>query len=227
MQKLFASCGLALDDRGAERLEIFRRLLKEENAKYNLTSITEDGEIALKHFADSAAGADLFPHGARVAEIGSGGGFPSVPLMIVRPDLSFTLIESTAKKCAFLERAARELGLNARVLQGRAEELARTRELRDAFDAATARAVARLNTLCEYCMPFVRPGGVFVAYKGDAEEEIAEAGRAIAALGGKLRLARRYELGTAGRRTLIAVDKISPTDGKYPRGRGKERSKPL
>lgn len=227
MKKLFTACGVSLTDAQNKTFTAFREILIAENAKYNLTSITEEAEINVKHFLDSAMGISLFAQNARVVEIGSGGGFPSVPLMILRPDLQFTLVESVGKKCAFLNLVIQELGLNATALQARAEELSRLKEYREAFDHATARAVARMNTLAEYCLPFVKVGGSFVAYKGDAEEEIAEARRAVALLGGEIKGVNRYVLDGAGQRTLVEVYKKSPTDAKYPRGRGKERSKPL
>lgn len=227
MKELFTAHGISLSEKQNQRFTAFREILIAENAKYNLTSITETAEINVKHFLDSAMGVSLFAQNARVVEIGSGGGFPSVPLMILRPDLQFTLVESVGKKCAFLNLVVQELGLNATVLQARAEELSRLKEYRETFDHATARAVARMNTLSEYCLPFVKVGGSFVAYKGDAEEELSEAKRAVTLLGGEIKQVKRYVLEGAGQRTLIEVYKKSPTDAKYPRGRGKERSKPL
>ena len=150
----------------SKKFAAFYALLSEYNEKFNLTRITGEEDCFVKHFLDSAAGEKYFPKGANVAEIGSGGGFPSVPLMILRPDLTFTLVESTGKKCSFLERAVLELGLPARVVNARAEELAKKADFREKFDVCCARAVARLNTLAEYCLPFVKPGGLFVAYKG-------------------------------------------------------------
>lgn len=211
-----------------EQFEAFRTLLLCYNEKYNLTAITEEREIFHKHFLDSLAGEKLFPYGARVAEIGSGAGFPSIPLKIVREDLSFTLVESTGKKCDFLRIAAQELGLkNVSVEHARAEELGRAEAHREQYDICCARAVARLNTLAEYCMPFVKKGGMFLAYKGSADE-IDEAKRAIATLGGGETEKISYELPeNYGSRTLVCVKKIAVTSAKYPRGNGKERSKPI
>lgn len=218
----------SLAESNRQVFETFYSLLTEYNAKYNLTSILEERDVYYKHFLDSIAGEDLFPENARVAEIGSGAGFPSVPLMIVRGDLKFTLIESTGKKCEFLKTVVNELHLNANVLCERAEVTAKKAEYREQFDVCCARAVARLNTLSEYCLPFVKPGGSFIAYKGNAEEEIKESGRAIALLGGKIRGKICYDLPEGyGERTLVVVGKTSSTPEKYPRGQGKERSKPL
>lgn len=212
-----------------EKLDAFRRLLLEYNERYNLTAITEEEEICCKHFLDSAAGESLFPAGARVLEVGSGAGFPSVPLMLVRPDLSFTLIESTGKKCDFLSAVKEKFSLPAKILHIRAEDGGRDPLLREQFDVCCARAVARLNTLSEYCLPFVREGGAFLAYKGaGAAEEVAEAKRALSVLGGGEVKMCSYSLpGGMGERTIVFVRKTKPTPAKYPRGRGKERSAPL
>lgn len=211
-----------------EKFSAFYDLLLKYNAMFNLTRITGEEDCRVKHFFDSLAGEKYFPHGAAVAEIGSGGGFPSVPLMIVRPDLRFTLIESVGKKCSFLREAVKELGLNANVVQARAEDLARQEDFREKFGVCCARAVARLNTLAEYCAPFVKKGGLFIAYKGRAEEEIEEAERAFGVLGIKLSSAEKYSLPEGeGERTLVVAEKIKPTPPAYPRGRGKERSSPL
>ena len=211
-----------------DKFSAFYALLSEYNQKINLTRITGREECDVKHFYDSLLGEKYFPQGASCLEVGSGGGFPSIPLLIWRPDLSFVLVESVGKKCAFLEKAVAELGLNARVVNGRAEELARLPGYREKFEVCCARAVARLNTLAEYCVPFVQKGGVFVAYKGDAAEEIGEAANAFRVLGCRLQSAERFELPEgAGERTIVVAEKIAPTPAAYPRGRGRERSKPL
>ncbi len=206
----------------------FRRMLLEYNEKYNLTSITEEGEIFAKHFFDSVAGESLFPQGAHVLEVGSGAGFPSIPLMLVRPDLTFTLVESTGKKCDFLNAVIEKFSLPANVLHMRAEDAAKG-EWREMSDVCCARAVARLNTLSEYCLPFVKVGGTFLAYKGgNVAEEVNEAKRAFSLLGGGDVKTYSYSLPEGmGERTVVAVRKLKPTPQKYPRGRGKERSAPL
>lgn len=206
----------------------FENLLLEYNKKCNLTSITEKEEVFIKHFLDSVCGESLFPENSNVVEIGSGGGFPSIPLKIIRDDLSFTLIESTGKKCTFLNEVVEKLDLNCvQVLNIRAEDGARDKNLREKFDVACARAVARLNVLCEYCLPFVKVGGAFIAYKGDAAEEIEEAVRAIEILGGKLDKVISFELPDGGKRNLIKILKVKPTPQNYPRGQGRERKNPL
>ena len=217
----------ALFEKNRAAFERFYELLLQYNERYNLTAITQKEEVIHKHFLDSLAGEHLFPQGTAAVEIGSGAGFPSLPLKIVRPDLSLTLIESTGKKCEFLRAAVRELGLDGvTVLNTRAEDAGKG-TLREKFDAAFARAVAPLASLAEYCMPLVRVGGQFIAYKG-AADELAGGRKAIATLGGGEAERVCYELpADYGARSLIVVGKIRPTPLKYPRGQGKERSAPI
>lgn len=212
-----------------EKFENFKELLLYYNEKFNLTSVTDEKGVKYKHFLDSVAGESYFSKGASVLEIGSGGGFPSIPLKLLRDDLSFTLVESTAKKCAYLEEIIEKLSLSGmKVLNLRAEEGAKRENLREKFDAVCARAVARLNTLTEYCLPFVKIGGVFIAYKGESAEELQEAERAIELLGGKVEEVIKYSLPEGcGERSLIIVRKIKTTPPAYPRGRGLERKKPI
>ena len=213
----------------SEKFELFKEILKEYNKKCNLTAICYEKEVYIKHFFDSIKPHKYFPTGAKVVEIGSGGGFPSVPLKIVREDLNFTLIESTGKKCEYLKHVVDKLGFkDVQVLNIRAEDGGRDKKLRERFDAATARAVARLNTLCEYCLPYVRLGGRFIAYKGDADEEIKESENAVKILGGEIETVEKYDLLEGlGKRTVIVIKKVKETPEKYPRGRGLERKKPL
>lgn len=218
----------ALKNGYGEKFELFKSLLLDYNSRYNLTAITDDNEIYIKHFLDSVVPCDFFPENASVIEIGSGGGFPSLPLKIVRNDLKFTLVESTGKKCEFLRVAVDNLGLDCvEILNIRAEEGGRTQNLREKFDVAVARAVAKLNTLSEYCLPFVKVGGRFIAYKGESEE-INESLNAIKTLGGEIESVEEYELPEGcGKRRAVIIKKIAPTPLKYPRGRGLERKKPL
>lgn len=218
----------ALFEKNRTTFERFFRLLTEYNARYNLTAITAWEEVVHKHFYDSLAGEPLFPDGADAVEIGSGAGFPSLPLKIVRPDLALTLVESTGKKCEFLRAAVKELGLEGvTVLHARAEELGKDPNYREKFSVAFARAVAPLPSLAEYCLPLVRTGGRFVAYKG-ATDESEEGKKAVVSLGGSLAGSVRYELPEEyGARTLIVAEKTGKTPAKYPRGQGKERSAPI
>lgn len=211
------------------KFNAFSAYLKEYNKICNLTSIVDDEGIIYKHFLDSIAGEFMFDNGANVVEIGSGGGFPSIPLKIIRDDLKFTLIESTGKKCTFLQSVVDKFSLNCvEVKNMRAEEGAHDKNMREKYDIACARAVARLNVLCEYCLPFVKVGGKFIAYKGVAGEEIKEAKNALKVLGGAIENVVEYELPKdCSKRTLICIRKVKTTPVRYPRGQGKERKNPL
>jgi len=226
MKELFKENGLIITEREENLFNKYFDLLSFYNEKFNITAITEKKEVFLKHFLDSALGTKKI-NGKNLVDIGSGGGFPAIPLKILNDELNVTLIEATGKKCEFLKTLIYELGLkNVSVINGRAEDLAKDEKYRERFDVCTARAVARLNTLLEYCFPFVKIGGSFVAYKGDAEEEILEAKNAVKVLGGEVIDVFKYTLSDA-KRTLITVKKVKKTDPKYPRGNGKERKNPL
>ena len=229
MKNLFLENGVSVTDVQLEKFEKYREILLFYNDKFNITTITEKQEVYVKHFLDSALCSDLFMDNSKVIEIGSGGGFPSIPLKIIRDDLSFTLVESTGKKCTFLKEVVKELDLkNVEVLNGRAEDFGKDKKYREKFDHVTARAVARLNTLCEYCMPFIKVNGSFIALKGNADEEIKEAKKAVEILGGKYSLIKEYNLPLEeAKRTLIKIEKIKNTPSLYPRGNGKERKNPL
>lgn len=212
----------------APQFTLFQELLCAYNQKFNLTSVTEKKEILIKHFLDSLAGEALFPEGARAAEVGSGAGFPSLPVKILRKDLNFTLFEANEKKCGFLRILSEQLALSVQVKHLRAEDAALNAAFREKFDVCCARAVARLNTLCEYCLPLVKVGGFFLAYKSDCPDEILQAERAVRILGGEIECVRAFCLPEGyGKRLLITIRKRKPTPGKYPRGRGKERSEPI
>ena len=212
-----------------EQFEAYRALILEYNQRYNLTTILEEKDMYFKHFLDSAAGVELFKKDAKVAEIGSGAGFPSMVLKILRGDLSFDLFESVGKKCEFLQAVVDKLDLkNVHIYNIRAEDAARDKEFREKYDHATARAVARMNTLCEYCLPFVKVGGSFIAYKSGEAEEIKEAESAYKVLGARCDKVLPYSLPEGyGERLLAVVTKVKPTPPKYPRGQGKERKQPL
>ena len=212
-----------------EQFEAFRALLKEYNEKFNLTTIIEEKDVNYKHFLDSVAGNFLFRQGGKVAEIGSGAGFPSIPLKIVRDDLSFDLFESVGKKCEFLQVVVDKLGLKGmNIYKLRAEDGAMDGKFRERYDHAVARAVARMNTLSEYCLPFVKVGGSFIAYKSGDRTEIDEAKNAYKVLGGKLKEVYEYSLPEEyGDRILAVVEKVKVTPSRYPRGQGRERKSPL
>lgn len=212
-----------------EEFEKFRALLLEYNEKYNLTSITEEKDIYYKHFLDSVIGERFFKEGARVCEIGSGAGFPSIPLKILRPDLKLDLFESVGKKCAFLQAVVDNFQFkDVHIYNIRAEDAAKSVDFREKYDHATARAVARMNTLSEYCLPFVKVGGSFIAYKSGDTTEIDEAKSAYKILGARLKGIETYALPeNYGERSIAVIEKIKTTPMKYPRGQGKERKQPL
>ena len=226
MKNLFESFNLSLNDKQLESFEKYYSILIEYNKMFNLTAITERQEVYVKHFVDSIINVDKLV-GERLIDVGSGGGFPAIPIKIMREDIDVTLLEATGKKCEFLKAVIKELGLtNIRVINGRAEDYAKKTEFREKFDICSARAVARLNTLSEYCLPFVKVGGTFVAFKANSMEEIEEAKNAVEILGGKIEKVCEYQLEDANR-TLIYLKKIKNTPPKYPRGQGKERKSPL
>lgn len=226
---LMEAAKAAITGEKREKLEKFRALLLEYNQKYNLTAITEEKDVFYKHFLDSASGAPLFSANAMVAEVGSGAGFPSLVLKILREDLSFTLFESVGKKCDFLRLVVDNFGFSGmNIMNMRAEDAAREPRFREKFDYCTARAVARMNTLSEYCLPLVKVGGIFLAYKSGDRSETEEAKGAFSELGGGEVKIYGYELPEGyGERTLVAVKKRSYTPGKYPRSQGLPRKKPL
>ena len=217
-----------IEEKNSE-FEKFYEMLVEKNKAFNLTSVTEKKEAYAKHFYDSAYASDLFEKNAGIIEVGSGGGFPSVPLKIVREDLHFTLLEATNKKCAYLEEVKKSFGFeNFTVVCGRAEEKGKN-EFREKFDYAVARAVAPLRSLVEYLLPLIEIGGKAVCYKGsDYLREADEAKNAIKILGGEIENIITYDLPEGyGGRALIVIKKINPTPKKYPRGMGKEKKCPL
>ncbi len=226
MEKMFIKFGIKPTVSQLEKFEKYYNLLIEYNQKFNLTAITEREEVIVKHFIDSVLGVDKIV-GNKLIDIGSGGGFPAIPLRIMRDDLMLTMVESTGKKCEFLKTVVDKLELtNVSVVNGRAEDLAKDPLYRENFDVCTARAVARLNTLCEYCMPFVKKDGYFVSYKGEAEQEVIEAKNAIKILGGELDCVQDFDL-LGAKRQIVCIKKIKNTPLIYPRGNGKERKKPL
>ncbi|MBQ9084994.1 MAG: 16S rRNA (guanine(527)-N(7))-methyltransferase RsmG [Clostridia bacterium] len=204
----------------------------EENEKYNLTAITEPSKIILNHYLDCATLAARLPKGARLADIGCGAGFPTLPLAILRPDLSITAIDSTAKRIAYVEGTAALLGLkNVTAIAMRAEDGGRMPELREGFDIVTARAVAEMRILTELCMPYVRVGGKFIAMKGkNAEFELAAAKKAIATLGGRGARVEMITLRHGGEELshpLIIIDKKERCPANYPRPYAQISKKPL
>lgn len=229
--RIFEKNGLCEWCRGdiVEKFFILTQRIVETNAVMNITALTTTDKIIPLHYADCVIAAKYIPENARVIDIGCGGGFPLLPLAIVRPDLQLVGVDSTAKKIRYVQSVADELGLSVTAISGRAEEY--QAECRETFDVAISRAVARLNVLDELCMPYVKIGGTFIALKGAAgEEEKAEALGGIEILGGTLQAVQEYELhleNGSEARTLIEIQKVSLTPLKYPRAFGVIKKKPL
>lgn len=224
----FQSANVPLSEETAEKMAALSAFMLEYNRKVNLTRITEPKEIAEKHFLDSILPLTLLdvPRGTKCADVGTGAGFPALPMKLYRPDLDFTLIDSLGKRVTYLKLACEELGVGCSVLHARGEEAAKNPKLRERFGFVTARAVAALNVLCEYCLPFVAVGGSFAAMKG-AQDETDGAENAIRLLGGEIEAIRRYSLPNGDRRSLVLIRKIKETPPCYPRAGGVISKKPL
>ena len=225
-----ASLGIELSDGALGKFDTLAELLIEQNKTMNLTAITEPDEVVIKHFADSISllSAVSPEENAKILDLGTGAGFPGIPILITRPDIRLTMVDSTAKKLRDVADTVEKLGLDAEVLHARAEEAGKKPEYREQYDIVCSRAVAALNVLSEYCLPFVKVGGVFVAMKSaKAEEEIAAAKKAIGILGGKIVDKKTFTLSDGGERTLIVIKKISQTSAKYPRVSAQISKKPL
>ncbi|MBO4573314.1 MAG: 16S rRNA (guanine(527)-N(7))-methyltransferase RsmG [Clostridia bacterium] len=212
-----------------DKFGIFYNRLVKTNEKFNLTAVTEKNEVAVKHFIDSLMGIEFIDVDKSVVDVGSGAGFPSLPMAIDRKDVKFTLVESNNKKCGFLNEIKEELQLeNVDVLCARAEDIALKAEYRENFDYAVARAVAQTNTLLEYLLPFVKVGGKALLWKGESYgSELENSKNALNILGGEVKSVKKYSLGEYGERYIVVIEKIKSTPAKYPRGLGKERKCPL
>lgn len=233
---LASEYGVRVDETAAEKLDIYARLLVEWNNKMNLTAITAPEDMVLKHFVDSLTALPLLPaHPFSLIDVGTGAGFPGIPLCVVRPDIRLTLLDSLNKRLLFLKEVCTALEIPADLIHARAEEGGHRPDLREQFDIAAARAVAPLPVLTEYCLPFVRPGGQFLAMKGpEGRQELRAAEQAIALLGGRtaaieevslpLHPAPGQEVST---RVLILIDKISSTSSRFPRPSAKIAKHPL
>ncbi len=204
--------------------------LTEWNKVMNLTAITDPDEMIVKHFLDSLLlfRACSLPENASLIDVGTGAGFPGLPAKIYRPDLRVTLLDSLQKRLNFLEAVCGKTSVEAKRVHARAEDAGREPALRESYDAACARAVAALPVLCEYCLPFVRVGGCFIAMKGPGlEEELQAAGRAIKTLGGKLESTAAFTLPDGSERRIAVIRKTAPTPKAYPRPAAKIKKSPL
>lgn len=222
--------GVALSKTQLEQFQTYLGFLLETNESLNLTAIKEPQEVVRKHFIDCLALLNIceLPKGASLADVGTGAGFPGMVLKIVRSDLQLTLIDSLQKRLNFLDSLCEKLSLPAKTLHLRAEEAGRSPKYRESFDFVTARAVASLNILCEYCLPMVKTGGKFIAMKSlKVDEELEEAQKAIELLGGSNVLIRTVPLYEDMTRSFVVIEKARNTPPKYPRQSGKISKKPL
>lgn len=231
MVSYLAGRGTVITTPAEEGLRKYGRMLLAANRRVNLTAAMAEEELVRKHILDTLLALPYVPPDCRVIDVGSGGGLPGLPWAIVRQDLRVTLLESIGKKSAALSEMIALLGLTERVdvLTGRAEVIGQRAEYREQYDCAASRAVARLNVLAEYCLPFVRVSGVFLALKGPAvAEELREADRSISQLGGRVLETAQWQLpGGEERRSLVLTVKERATPGAYPRREGVPSKRPL
>lgn len=216
---------------------LYAHMLREKNKVMNLTAIVDDNGIAMRHFVDSLTlgsfiSEEQVQQGHKdltLIDVGTGAGFPGIPLKISMPVLKVTLMDSLAKRVNFLKEVCEALGLeDMEFIHSRAEDGGRDKKLRQKYDIATARAVAALPVLCEYCLPFVKKGGIFLAMKGRSEEEVGASGKAISTLGGVIEKVESFTLpGTDMERSVIVIRKVKDTPAAYPRQAGKPSKDPI
>ncbi|MEG1500048.1 MAG: 16S rRNA (guanine(527)-N(7))-methyltransferase RsmG [Clostridia bacterium] len=209
---------------------LYYKLILEWNEKINLTNIVEEDETIFKHFLDCVLPYREFKENAKIVDVGSGAGFPAIPLKIVRPDLEIVMIDSLNKRINFLNDVILKLNLKKiSAIHGRCDDMAKDFVFREKFDFATARAVARLNTLSEYLLPFVKVGGEMIAYKASlAEEELVEAKTALKTLGGKYEKTLSYKISEiSAERNVVVISKVEKTNMLYPRDKNRPKSDPL
>lgn len=212
------------------KFQIYLDMIIEWNKKINLTAITDPKEISIKHFLDSCVVIDAvnLKNDDKIIDIGTGAGFPGIPLKILKNSIDLTLLDSLNKRLLFLEKVKKNINIDATILHARAEELSKKSEFRETFDISISRAVSSLNILSEYCLPYVKIGGLFIAMKGPkADIEIEEANRAIELLGGRIKDVKDYNLLGDNKRKVIIIEKINSTPENYPRHGSKISKKPL
>lgn len=232
--KNLAQFGYELSDKQKQQFETYYQELVSVNERVNLTRITDKGEVYAKHFYDSVTPllvfGNLFEGKKALVDVGAGAGFPSLPMKILQPKLQVTIIDSLGKRLNFLEELIAKLGLkNVTLVHARAEDAGQDSKLREKFDLVTARAVARMSVLSEYCLPLAKKSGYMVALKGPkAQDELKDAKKALKILGGKLEQVKELTLPDSDdERTLIVVKKVASTPKKYPRQAGTPNRKPL
>lgn len=226
MIELFKKYEYSINDKKKLLFNNYYKDLVEKNKVMNLTAITEENEVYLKHFLDSILPLKNIKDNSKILDIGTGAGFPGIPLKIMNSTLNITLLDSLNKRINFLNEEISKLDLqNIKAIHSRAEDYANVS--RETFDYVVSRAVARLNTLLEYCLPFVKIGGMFIAYKGSSSnEEIEECANALKILGGKIEKVEEFDL-EGNFRSLIYIKKVKETPKKYPRGQNKPKNQPL
>lgn len=237
LKEYAADYGVVLDDVAADKFDRYAQLLVEWNEKMNLTAITEPTEIVLKHFVDSLTAVPFLPKKDEVTliDVGTGAGFPAIPLAIACPHVRVTLLDSLNKRLLFLQEVCRELGIDAKTVHARAEDGGKLPVLREQFDVAIARAVAALPVLAEYCLPFCKVGGSFLAMKGpESDVEYSAAKTAVTVLGGREQTAHSFLLPATAEadieqqeRRIFVFEKAKPTPAKYPRPTAKIKKEPL
>lgn len=231
-EKYLEQINVVINDKQKEQFNRFYEMLVEKNKVMNLTAITEYDEVILKHFVDSLAINKYFDmkRPLKLIDVGTGAGFPGIPLKIAFEQLDITLLDSLNKRIKFIEEVAQANGLDkVNPIHGRAEDVARNKEYREKFDICVSRAVANLTSLSEYCLPFVKTGGYFISYKaGNSEEEINDSKAAIKMLGGKIERVENFTLAdTDITRTFVFIKKEKQTSAKYPRKAGLPTKEPL
>lgn len=222
--------GIELKEEQLEKFYLYMNILLEWNEKINLTAITNEEEIILKHFVDSLTINKYIEEGKSIIDVGTGAGFPGIPIKILREDLKVTLLDSLNKRINFLNEVIEKLDLkNIECIHGRAEEFGKNKNYREKYDFATSRAVANMSTLSEYLIPFVKVGGKVLAMKGDkAEEELEDAKKAIKLLGGKVENIDNFYLPDSDiKRNIIIIKKIEKTERKFPRKPGTPAKEPI
>lgn len=231
LSKFSKEMGIELTEEQLRKFEVYMDYLLEYNQHTNLTAVTEPSQIVIKHFLDSMifTKAVSLKENDRIIDVGTGAGFPGVPIKIAVPSVKLSLLDSLNKRVVFLQKLTEKLEIDADIMHKRAEEGAVDDRLREKFDYCVSRAVASLNVLAEYCLPYVKPGGYFVALKGPSvDEEIKNAKNAIKILGGGETSIRYFELpDKSGDRSIVLVKKLTSTDKKYPRQSTKIAKKPL